>query len=95
MPRHDQATIDLLTDYFKATEVKDPSVGYVSVLGQNTAPTDGPATLCASLEAGIPQVIDDTINPVKVFDRELPPDEIAEAYRPMDTRTASKELIRA
>ena len=48
----------------------------------------------AYLEAAIPQVLDGTIEPGRVFDRELPLDEIAEAYRLMDSREALKVLIR-
>jgi threonine dehydrogenase-like Zn-dependent dehydrogenase len=39
-------------------------------------------------------VIDGAIDPGRVFDRELPLDDIAEAYRLMDSRQALKVLIR-
>ncbi len=35
----------------------------------------------AYVEAAIPQVLDGTIEPGQVFDRELPLSDIAEAYR--------------
>jgi threonine dehydrogenase-like Zn-dependent dehydrogenase len=75
-------------------QYKDAPVGFASLFGKNATLTGGPATVRAYLEAAIPQVIDGTINPGKVFDRELPLDEIAEAYRLMDSREALKVLIR-
>ena len=42
----------------------------------------------------MPRVLDGTINPGRVFDRELRLDEIAEGYRLMDSREALKVLIR-
>lgn len=73
----------------------DAPVGFASLFGKNATLTGGPATIRAYLEAALPQVIDGTINPGKVFDRELPLSEIAEAYRLMDSREALKVLIRA
>lgn len=42
----------------------------------------------------IPQVLDGTIDSGRVFDRELPLSDVAEAYRLMDSREALKVLIR-
>ena len=39
-------------------------------------------------------MLDGTIDPGRVFDRELPLADIAEAYRLMDAREALKVLIR-
>jgi threonine dehydrogenase-like Zn-dependent dehydrogenase len=75
-------------------QYQEAPVGFTSLFGKNATLTGGPATIRAYLEAAIPQVIDGTINPGKVFDRELPLTEIAEAYRLMDTRQALKVLIR-
>lgn len=75
-------------------QYEDAAVGFSSLFGKNATLTGGPATVRAYLEAAIPQVIDGTITPGRVFDRELPLDDIAEAYRLMDTREALKVLIR-
>ena len=75
-------------------QYEEAAVGFASLFGKNATLTGGPATIRAYLEAAIPQVLDGTIDPGRVFDRELPLDEIAEAYRLMDSREALKVLIR-
>lgn len=75
-------------------QYEDAPIGFTSLFGKNATLTGGPATVRAYLEAAIPQVIDGTINPGKVFDRELPLEDISEAYRLMDAREALKVLIR-
>ena len=75
-------------------QYEEAPVGSTSLFGKNATLTGGPATVRAYLEAALPQVIDGTINPGGVFDRELPLSDIAEAYRLMDTRQALKVLIR-
>lgn len=72
----------------------DAPVGFASLFGKNATLTGGPATIRAYLEGAIPQVLDGTIDPGRVFDRTLPLDEIADAYRLMDAREALKVLIR-
>ena len=69
-------------------------IGFASLFGKNVTLTGGPATIRAYLEAAVPQVIDGRIDPGRVFDRELPLSDIAEAYRLMDSREALKVLIR-
>ncbi|WP_144796094.1 zinc-binding dehydrogenase [Microbacterium paludicola] len=75
-------------------QYEEAPVGFASLFGKNATLTGGPATVRAYLEAALPQVLDGTIDPGRVFDRELPLDEIAEAYRLMDSREALKVLIR-
>lgn len=75
-------------------QYEDAPIGFLSLFGKNATLTGGPATVRAYLEAAIPQVLDGTIDPGRVFDRELPLDDIAEAYRLMDSREALKVLIR-
>ena len=75
-------------------QYEDAAVGFASLFGKNATLTGGPATVRAYLEAAIPQVLDGTIDPGRVFDRELPLSEIAEAYRLMDAREALKVLVR-
>lgn len=72
----------------------DAPIGFASLFGKNATLTGGPATIRAYLEAAVPQVLDGTIDPGRVFDRELPLGDIAEAYRLMDSREALKVLIR-
>jgi len=75
-------------------QYEDAPVGFASLFGKNATLTGGPATVRAYLEAVLPQVLDGTIDPGRVFDRELPLADIAEAYRLMDQREALKVLIR-
>ena len=75
-------------------QYEDAPVGFASLFGKNATLTGGPATIRAYLEAAIPKVLDGTIDPGRVFDRELPLSEIAEAYRLMDAREALKVLVR-
>lgn len=75
-------------------QYSDAPVGFLSLFGKNATLTGGPATVRAYLEAVLPQVLDGTINPGRVFDRELPLADIAEGYRLMDSREALKVLIR-
>src|SRR3954452_24683111 len=72
----------------------DAPVGFASLFGKNATLTGGPAPVRAYLEAVLPQVLDGSIDPGRVFDRELPLTDIAEAYRLMDSREALKVLIR-
>jgi len=75
-------------------QYEDAPVGFTSLFGKNATLTGGPATVRAYIEAALPQVLDGTIEPGKVFDREMRLDDIAEAYRLMDAREALKVLIR-
>ena len=60
-------------------QYEDAAVGFASLFGKNITLTGGPATIRAYLEASIPQVLDGTIDPGRVFDRELPLSDIARA----------------
>jgi threonine dehydrogenase-like Zn-dependent dehydrogenase len=75
-------------------QYEDAPIGFASLFGKNATLTGGPATVRAYLETMMPQVLDGTIDPGRVFDRELPLADIAEAYRLMDDREALKVLIR-
>src|SRR3954447_24441117 len=69
-------------------QYEDAPVGFGSLFGGNVTLTGGPATVRAYLDAVLPQVLDGTIDPGRVFDRTLPLDEAAEGYRLMDSREA-------
>lgn len=72
----------------------DAPVGFASLFGKNATLTGGPAPVRAYIESVLPQVLDGSIEPGRVFDRELSLSDIAEAYRLMDSRDALKVLIR-
>jgi len=69
-------------------------VGFMSLFGKNVTLNGGPAPVRAYLEAAIPQVLDGTIDPGRVFDREVSLDDAPEGYRLMDSREALKVLVR-
>ncbi|WP_435591349.1 zinc-binding dehydrogenase [Nocardia sp. bgisy118] len=75
-------------------QYKDAAVGFGTLFGPNITLTGGPAPVRAYIDALLPGVLDGSVEPGKVFDRETGLDEIAEAYRAMDTRTALKVLVR-
>jgi threonine dehydrogenase-like Zn-dependent dehydrogenase len=54
----------------------------------------GPAPVRRYLPKLIQLVEDGTINPGKVFDLDLPLEQVAEGYRAMDERRAIKTLLR-
>jgi threonine dehydrogenase-like Zn-dependent dehydrogenase len=54
----------------------------------------GPAPVRRYLPHLIDLVLNDRVNPGKVFDQTLPLDQVAEAYRAMDERRAIKTLLR-
>jgi threonine dehydrogenase-like Zn-dependent dehydrogenase len=54
----------------------------------------GPATVRRYLPELIQLVLDEKINPGKVFDLTLPLDQVADGYRAMDERRAIKTLLR-
>jgi threonine dehydrogenase-like Zn-dependent dehydrogenase len=81
-------------------------VGYVGVpsggaelpirtlFGSNVGVAGGVAPVRNYVEQLLPLVLDGTIEPGRVFDLELPLDEVAEAYAAMDERRAIKVLLR-
>lgn len=75
-------------------QYEEAPVGMGTIWGKNVSLTGGPATVRAYLEQALPQVLDGTIDPGRVFDREMPLAEAAEAYRLMDSRQALKVLLR-
>jgi len=75
-------------------QYENAPVGFGSLFGKNATLTGGPAPVRAYLEAAIGQVLAGEIDPGRVFDRELPLDETAEAYRLMDSREALKVALR-
>ncbi|WP_278235700.1 alcohol dehydrogenase catalytic domain-containing protein [Isoptericola sp. AK164] len=75
-------------------QYEEAPVGFMSLFGKNVTLNGGPAPVRAYLEAAIPQVLDGTIEPGKVFDAEVSLDDVAEGYRLMDSREKIKVLVR-
>ncbi|GAA3910487.1 zinc-binding dehydrogenase [Microbacterium invictum] len=61
---------------------------------RNITITGGVAPVRAYIDLLLPGVLDGTVDPGAVFDRELPLEDIADGYRLMDDREALKVLIR-
>ncbi|MDV7198311.1 zinc-dependent alcohol dehydrogenase family protein [Rhodococcus kroppenstedtii] len=74
-------------------QYQDAPVGWASLFGHNVTLTGGVAPVRAYLEHAIPQVLDGTIAPGKVFDRSVRIDDVPDAYRAMDDREALKVMI--
>lgn len=68
-------------------------VGWASLFARNITLTGGPAPVRAYLEDAIPQVLDGTINPGKVFDRTIGIEDAPAGYAAMDAREALKVRI--
>lgn len=75
-------------------QYEDAPVGFGSLFGKNVTLNGGPAPVRAYIEAAIPQVLSGEIDPGLVFDSETTLDDVAEAYRLMDSRSALKVLVR-
>ncbi|WP_197522265.1 zinc-binding dehydrogenase [Occultella aeris] len=75
-------------------QYEDAPVGFGSLFGKNATLNGGPAPVRAYLEDALAQVLDGRLDPGRVFDAETSLDDIAEAYRLMDSREALKVLVR-
>lgn len=69
-------------------------VGFGSLFAPNITLTGGPAPARAYIPTLLPDILNGTVNPGKVFDREITLEEIPDGYKAMDERTALKVLIR-
>ncbi|MGY0496942.1 zinc-binding dehydrogenase [Nocardia sp. FBN12] len=72
----------------------DAPVGFGTLFGPNITLTGGPAPARAYIDTLLPGVLDGTVDPGKVFDREIGLDDVPEGYRAMDNREALKVLVR-
>jgi threonine dehydrogenase-like Zn-dependent dehydrogenase len=70
-------------------------VGFGSLFGRNITLTGGPAPARAYIQTLMPGILTGTVNPGRVFDREVTLDQTPEGYQDMDSRRALKVLIRA
>lgn len=71
-----------------------PRSGFGSLFGRHITLTGGPAPVRAYIEELLPDVLEGTIEPGKVFDRTVTLDEVPDGYRAMDDREALKVLVR-
>jgi len=69
-------------------------VGFESLFFRNITLTGGPTPVRAYIEELLPDVLDGTIDPGRVFDRAVGLDEAPEGYRAMNDRQSIKVLIR-
>jgi threonine dehydrogenase-like Zn-dependent dehydrogenase len=69
-------------------------IGFASLFGGNITLTGGPAPARAYLTELLPDVLDGTIEPGKVFDRTVDLDGVPDGYRAMDRREALKVLVK-
>ena len=76
-------------------EYADAPIGFGTLFGPNITLTGGPAPARAYIDTLLPGVLDGSVHPGKVFDREIDLDTVPEGYRAMDDREALKILVRA
>ncbi|NYF18012.1 threonine dehydrogenase-like Zn-dependent dehydrogenase [Microbacterium sp. AK009] len=74
-------------------QYEEAGVGFRSLFGRNLTLTGGPAPVRAYMEQAIPQVLDGTIEPGRVFDITMPIDDVPAGYAAMDAREALKVLV--
>jgi threonine dehydrogenase-like Zn-dependent dehydrogenase len=71
-----------------------PELPVRTLFDRNVGVNGGVAPVRGYIEELLPEVLSGSINPGRVFDLELPLDEVAEAYAAMDERRAIKVLLR-
>jgi threonine dehydrogenase-like Zn-dependent dehydrogenase len=74
-------------------QYEDGPMGFVPFF-RNVTITGGVAPVRAYIEQLLPDVLDGTIEPGRVFDRTIGLEEVPEGYRAMADREALKVLVR-
>ncbi|MDX6585173.1 MAG: hypothetical protein QOI10_4357 [Solirubrobacterales bacterium] len=74
-------------------QYEDAPVGFGTLFGPNITLTGGAAPARAYIETLLPGVLDGSVEPGKVFDREIALDDVPDGYRAMDAREALKVLV--
>jgi threonine dehydrogenase-like Zn-dependent dehydrogenase len=69
-------------------------VGFGSLFGPNVTLTGGPAPARAYIDRLLPDVLNGTVRPGKVFDRTVGLEQTPQAYAAMDAREALKVVVR-
>ena len=72
----------------------DAPIGFASLFGGNITLNGGPAPVRAYIEELLPDILDGTIEPGKVFDATTDLDGVPAGYQDMDNRTSLKVLIK-
>ena len=75
-------------------QYEDAPVGFGSLFGPNITFTGGPAPARAYIETLLPDILNGTVEPGEVFDREITLDAVPDGYQAMDDREAIKVLVR-
>ncbi|MCS7476984.1 alcohol dehydrogenase catalytic domain-containing protein [Umezawaea endophytica] len=75
-------------------QYEEAPVGFGSLFGKNAGLTGGPAPVRAYIEQAIDDVLAVRINPGRVFDAEVGLDQVADAYKQMDSRSSLKVVVR-
>jgi len=76
-----------------APQYEDAPVGFGSLFRHNITLNGGPAPVRAYIEQLLPDVLDGTVDPGKVFDLTVDLDDIPRGYAAMDQRTALKVMV--
>ena len=76
-----------------APQYEQAPIGFGSLFGGNITLTGGPAPARAYVETLMPAILDGTIDPGRVFDRTVGLEDVAEGYRAMHERRATKALL--
>ena len=74
-------------------QYEDAPVGFGSLFGPNITLTGGPAPARAYIDELLPDILDGTIEPGRVFDRTVDLDGVPEGYQAMADRRALKVLV--
>jgi threonine dehydrogenase-like Zn-dependent dehydrogenase len=74
-------------------QCEEAPIGFGSLFGGNITLTGGPAPARAYIEELLPDILDGTVEPGKVFDRTVDLDGVPDGYRAMDAREALKVLV--
>jgi threonine dehydrogenase-like Zn-dependent dehydrogenase len=74
-------------------QYENAPMGFASTFGRNLTVNGGPAPARAYIETLMPDVLDGTVQPGKVFDRTLGLDQVPDGYRAMADREALKVLV--
>jgi threonine dehydrogenase-like Zn-dependent dehydrogenase len=75
-------------------QYEDAPVGFGSLFGKNITLTGGPAPTRAYIEELMPDILNGTISPGKVFDATTDLDGVPAAYKAMDERSRLKVLVK-
>lgn len=74
-------------------QYRDAPVGFANFFGRNLTLTGGVAPVRAYIDELLPDVLDGTANPGRVFDRTVDLAGVADGYRAMDQRESLKVLV--